>query len=352
MKKLYLKYKKKYLALKGGDSIRLNKIGNDLLLDVERNSNGKKVESVQVNRIGNDLVLDIKSDNHKKKKQATSSSSGVITAPVASGIVQELIEEEEEEKKEEEIVAQTRQSTIPALRIAQAILPKYPKSEHNRTTVTITGSSGSYNGAGCIFITRTHDNSEPIIILYHNGRNRTYEDTGGSIERGDTARDNPILYCACRETYEETNTYLLPTFNIGEQINGRNIFVNHQNYRGYFVGLPPGSFNHKLAEEHLTDEPLQGEIKETNGVIYVQLTDFINALSLNRGGDLRGVTGFKSNGKREKITILGKTKALIREAYSRGIITLVAHNPKSIIETTVFKENNSRGRVTRKQLIF
>jgi hypothetical protein len=192
----------------------------------------------------------------------------------------------------------------------------------------------TYSGAGVILVESNYVNkgrarSERALILYMS-KSGQLEDLGGLIDNADKQAQYPMAQTARREAFEESAIHIdfNDTGSLGRSINGRDVFVDHREYRGYFVGIPPGIFSANEARLCLQTYQNTRPYNEMVDVHRVYVSDLERSGVRTKQGDL---TTVDANGN--QVVIKGRTKALIREALNRGIIDLVALNPRHVLKT-------------------
>lgn len=195
----------------------------------------------------------------------------------------------------------------------------------NKRLSYITPSHQKYTGAGVLLIeqvyTKGRKPQQSAIILGLNTFTGMYEDFGGFIDIGDHVRRDTISAAASRETYEETNGYLIIP---ASTLAARPLHVNVRQYRVYVVCIPTGYFLNRNALAFLNE---QHQERELDGYTRVYLSDLFRSGVLHKPGDLETVDAMGN-----RITIKGRTKAAFREAYHKGIVRDSLYHPKKVVK--------------------
>lgn len=169
-------------------------------------------------------------------------------------------------------------------------------------------------GAGVILIEnyRINNKYEPCVILFRNGISGKYSDAGGFVDRGETVKQ-----AAARELKEES----LNLFRINP--NKLKYAVTHQSYMCYFLGIrgPIFSTYYHHNRKILHSPRVPPEWRETDDMIRITIQQFIKSGGLVYSGDIATM-----DTKGNRVIILGRTKACIREAIRQTIIKMILKN--------------------------
>lgn len=133
------------------------------------------------------------------------------------------------------------------------------------------------------------------------------------------------------EKHTKSQRYFNDTSPVGRTINGTDVFVDHHEYRGYFVGVPAGTFSAEEARLCLQTYRNTRPYNEMVDVRRVYISDLEKSGVRMQQGDLRTV-----DADGNPVVIKGRTKALIRKALDKNIIDLVARNPRFVLKTLKF----------------
>lgn len=188
----------------------------------------------------------------------------------------------------------------------QSCFLKSQNSSNNNQT-------NGYTGAGIIPVEnyRNRNNRREIAVILIKNK-RKFEDAGGDKD----ATDGNIEYTATRECKEETANTLRFSTSVCDWKNSAVHQYKAHKYVGFFVGIN-GPFFSKYFYSNLNMIKNQGcphQWKETSGITRVYISDLTKAGIKTQRGDL-AVNDANGN----PIVILGRTKALIREALKSGV---------------------------------
>lgn len=185
-------------------------------------------------------------------------------------------------------------------------------------------------GAGIIILEQYRpDKNSPhqwAVILFKDAHSNLCGDLGGNVDQGDQF----VSQVARREAQEESCNYIQfkNTKVFGEDINNQQTFVEHWDYRCYFVAVKTGKiFSNTFNQNRLKllQNGAQHHWLETNQMVRFNLQDLLNAGVMTKGGDLPCI-----DARGNPQIVQGRSKACIREAYKAGLIQLLTSTPSAI----------------------
>ena len=213
-------------------------------------------------------------------------------------------------------------------------------SKHHHSIKYTNKAKKTYSGAGIVLVEERYTlgtkPTEPAVILYVNKCSKKLEDLGGSLSKSDLSALYPIAEGARREATEESATYInfSDTGAFGKSIGDTDVFVDHNEYRCYFVGIPSGYFSRSDALSCLKANRHKHHFNEMSDVQRVYISDLESYGIHFVSGDL-----LVPDANGNLVTIAGRTKAVIRNALQKRILSLVLKFPRTVHKIKDIKAN-------------